>query len=364
MDLKSPNLVYEQLDTYETLFSTELPKILKHSPVFGNDPTLRHLQTVYVIGDGDSLYAAIAVEYAFRHISGVEYIPVPAFEFTQYSLQGFTAEKARRSILIGVSASGGSPFVVDAMQKYRAAFPDCPVVSICGKVGGEIEKNANKIFSVQLNELGRTPGIRTYSASMVGLLAIACEIAEARGFNGSITRKELEDYIVSSAVGVRKTIIEADEKTKDILNLFDGSFITFVGSGPSHGTALFEAAKIVETSGIYAYGQDLEEWNHVEGFAYPVESMLVIHPNIGQAFKRAENLAKSAQELGHKIVLVAHENHAKEIPNDCILTVYGPYNDFLSPLSAFIPFTFLSAKLAEKLGRAMFHTDTDIWGRL
>lgn len=364
MELKLPQLVYDQMKTYKALYAEELPAIMKKEPAFDDDSYIKHLQTVYVIGDGDSLYAAKAVEYVFRAISGIDYRPVPAFEFTKYTIEGFSAEKAASSLLIGLSASGGSPFVVDAMKKYKDYYPNSHVLSICGKVGGEIEKQATEIFSVQILELGRTPGIRTYAASMVGLLAIACEVAEKRSFKGAYSRGDIIQFLEASSEGIEQTLSETLGQGKEIINLLDDSFIAFVGSGPSHGTALFEAAKFVETSGIYSFGQDLEEWNHVEGFAYPLASMLVIHLNPGAAYRRAETLAISASKLGHKIVVVVPEElEATELGDACVVT-YGPYDDLLSPLTQYIPFTLLAAVVAENYGRAMFLTDTQIWSRL
>ena len=49
----------------------------------------------------------------------------------------------------------------------------------------------------------------------------------------------------------------------------DSPVLVMTGSGPSYGTALFAAAKMTETAGVFAAGQDLEEWCHVERLAYP-----------------------------------------------------------------------------------------------
>jgi glucosamine--fructose-6-phosphate aminotransferase (isomerizing) len=120
----------------------------------------------------------------------------------------------------------------------------------------------------------------------------------------------------------------------------------------------------VETSGVYAFGQDMEEWNHVEGFAYPLESMLVIHLNPGVAYKRAETLAISAGKIGHKIIVIVPEELKNIELGDARVVIYGPNDDLLSPLIQYIPFTLLAAVVAEEYGRAMFLTDTAIWSRL
>jgi glucosamine--fructose-6-phosphate aminotransferase (isomerizing) len=364
MEYKSPNLVYDQMKTFKKLYSDELPSIMNQRPIFMDASFLQKLHTVYVIGDGDSLYAAKAIEYAFRDITGIDYQPVPAFEFTQYIIEGITKEQAETSLLIGVSASGSSPFVVDAMVKFREAFPNSHVVSVCGKLDGQIEKVATEKLSVQIEELGRTPGIRTYVASMVGLLAIACEIIETKVTNCLIHRDNIVQFLKETANSVEKTIDEAREKSKLIANFLDDSFIAFTGTGPSHGTAMFEAAKFVETSGVYAFGQDMEEWNHVEGFAYPLTSLLVVHLNPGPTYKRAETLAISAGALGHKIVVIAPEKIKDIAIGDTTIILYGPYDEWLSPLTQFIPFTLIAAIVAEKHKRAMFLTDTDIWSKL
>jgi len=63
--------------------------------------------------------------------------------------------------------------------------------------------------------------------------------------------------------------------------------MVMVGSGPSYGTALFSAAKMIEAAGIFVLGQDVEEWWHVERFAYPIAMPVFVIAPPGRSYWRA-----------------------------------------------------------------------------
>src|SRR5438094_6579557 len=75
----------------------------------------------------------------------------------------------------------------------------------------------------------------------------------------------------------------------------DTATMVMVGSGPSYGTALFSAAKVIEAAGIFASGQDLEEWWHVERFAYPADMPVFVIAPPGRSHWRAGDLAATAR---------------------------------------------------------------------
>ena len=70
----------------------------------------------------------------------------------------------------------------------------------------------------------------------------------------------------------------------------DAPVMIMVGSGPSYGTALFSAAKIIEASGVFAVGQDLEEWSHVERYAYPDDMPIFVIAPPGRSHRRDDGL--------------------------------------------------------------------------
>jgi glucosamine--fructose-6-phosphate aminotransferase (isomerizing) len=69
---------------------------------------------------------------------------------------------------------------------------------------------------------------------------------------------------------IAATAAAIKDQCRDVAGIAAASpALVMTGSGPSYGSALFAAAKMTETAGVFAAGQDLEEWCHVERFAYP-----------------------------------------------------------------------------------------------
>ena len=358
MERRDPDLIMDQLATYKELYSEELPGILLDPGIDKDRSNLKEVRTVYAIGNGDSLCAAQAAEYVFRKSSGVHFCPVAAFEFLHYVLPEIKQKDSSSVLIAGISASGGSAIVIEAIEKARSLFKDIKTAGVYGKNDSPLQRAAEYGESVQLKEMGRAPGIRTYAASVAGLCSIGCSIGEAQNHASSYGREKIASFTMKSREGVMRTIDESMKAGKILASFSDSAFITCVGCGPSAGTAAFSAAKIVEASGVSSIGQDLEEWNHVESFAYPLNSVMVIFANPGTSFKKADTLIRGAKAMGHRVVAVTPDTvHDFDTTADIVLPVYGPYDDLLSPLTQYIPGTVFSYHLAKSLKRAMFMTD-------
>lgn len=356
MERREPELILDQMKTMGALYAKELPAIIRNPKVKGID--YKSINTVYAIGDGDSLFAAQAAAYGFKEISGINYQPFPALEFYHYILPTLGRKDPARCLLIGISASGGSVIVIKAIEELRQKYPQVATIAVAGKDGSALAAGAQYSEPVQLAELGRSPGIRTYAASLAGLFTIACSIGEAKGRKSSLDRETIAGYLEAAAPGVEKTVEKANSLGAETAKLMEGQIISCAGTGPDQATAAFSGAKIVEGAGVFATGQDLEEWNHVESFAYPLETPMLVVANPGPALKRAASLIRTGKALGHKVVVVCPEElHDFDTEADMVLPVYGAHQGLLAPLVQYVPGTVLAYYIAKKTGRAMFMTD-------
>jgi glucosamine--fructose-6-phosphate aminotransferase (isomerizing) len=128
-----------------------------------------------------------------------------------------------------------------------------------------------------------------------------------------------------------------------------------LGSGPSYGTALFAAAKIVEGAGVLAAGQDIEEWWHVERFAHPLDMPLFIIAPLGRSHRRAVEQAEAAGGLGRRIVAVAcHDDISMHRHARMVLPVHGDVREEFSPLLYHLHASHVAAHIAGRLGRLPF----------
>ena len=134
--------------------------------------------------------------------------------------------------------------------------------------------------------------------------------------------------------------------------------MVMLGSGPSYGTALYSAAKMVEAAGIFSTGQDLEEWWHVERFAYPVDMPVFVIAPPGRSHWRAGDLAATARGLGRRVIAVTHADDTEVSRHaHAVLSVYGEVREEFSPLLYHLFASYVAAYVAERLGRCLFQGD-------
>ena len=358
MPVKDPSLIMEQIETVARMYRSELPNLVMNPDVTPHHFRSRAIRTVFAIGDGDSYYAALAAEYLWKEVTHSSFFAVPAFEFLEYVLPLLGRYPPNSVVVIGISASGSSAMVIEALGRIRDDHPDILTVGVSGSRGSALESAGRLCESVALEECGRSPGIRTYAASLVGLFSLACSI-------GTDRRARIARSLAESGAGAVRTCDAVLQAAEPLLSGFSGALLTCLGSGPAYATALFGSAKIVEAAGVSALGQDLAEWNHVERFAYPLESQLWVLVNPGSAYRQAVSILKPARELGHHVVAIAPDGaHDLDDRADIVLPIHGPYHEPLSPLTHYLPLTVYAYCLAKHHGRAMFMTDRNATGVL
>ena len=131
-----------------------------------------------------------------------------------------------------------------------------------------------------------------------------------------------------------------------------------LGSGPSYGTALYSAAKLVEAAGVFVLGQDLEEWWHVERFAYPLDMPVFVIAPPGRSHWRAQSVAALARGLGRRVIAVTHTDDTEVTRHaHMVLPVQGEVREEFSPLLYHLFASYVAAHVAERLGRCPFQSD-------
>ena len=317
------------------------------------------LHRVYLTGDGDSYHAAMAAEMAYESIAEITCEPMSAMRFLEYGADYIPTAFPNDTIVVGISASGGTKRVAQALEKANQVSENVITMAVSGNVDGIVGQQSDRKISVKLPDMGRSPGVRTYSASLLGLLLIAIRIGEIKDryhqAEANAMRRELIDLAEVADATFKTMSVPAKEAAKA---LKDAEFMVFVGSGPSYGTALFSAAKVVEAAGTFAMGQDLEEWAHVERFTYPDDTPTFIIAPPGKGYWRAVDLAKTAKELGRRIVAIVNQDE-QEISGlaEFVFRVPGKMREEFSPLIYHIAADLFGSYLTEELGRNPFQTN-------
>lgn len=358
---QQPELITDQLKTLGNIHREDFKNIDESIRKGFNALELESVHRIYALGAGDSYHAALSAEMAFSEFAKIPYLPISAMRFLEYGADYMPVNFPRDTMVIGISASGGSTRVVQSLKRAKQVSEKLLVAGLVGKVDSPLAEAADKVLSVQLPELGRSPGIRTYTASLMGLFNLAIRIGEIKRYYHMEEANAIRGEIVGMADMVDATYQAAIEPAQKAAQLFKKApFISYAGSGPSFGSACFSSAKVVEACGLFAVAQDLEEWAHVERFAYPLDFPVVIIAPPGKGYWRAFKLAKGVKTLGHPLMAII-EDGDKDISAlaDIVLPVKGHVREAFSPLLYYISGTAFAYALAKALGRSMFMTDNE-----
>ena len=357
----SPQLIMDQVQTLGDLHRESFNEIDRSVRQAFTALELESVKKVYTVGDGDSYHASLGCEMAFNEFAKIVNFPMSAMRFLEYGADYVNVNFPNDTIVVGISASGGSSRVVQALERVKTATTGVQIAALVGNVDSRVAASAQKIISSQIPELGRSPGIRTYTASLMGLMALAIRVGELKRYYHMNTANEYRQEIVDMAAAVEDTVAAAKETAeKAVKACANAPFISYVGSGPGFGSAIFSSAKVVEACGVFSVAQDLEEWAHVERFSYPLDFPVFLVAPPGKGYWRALELAKAIKAMGHPLMSVVDKDDTEiKSLSDYVFPVQGKVREAFSPLLYYQAGTIFSYYLAQETGRCMFMTDNE-----
>lgn len=358
---RGPEAIINQADTLSEIFRTDFTRIDRSVQETFSDEQFRSFDRVIATGDGDSYYAAASMEMAFHELAGISYRAEPALKFLEYTSDYLALDVDQNTLVVSISASGTSTRVAQTIDKAKSIGRHVTAVPMVGKIDSPISNENTLKFDVELPEKGRSPGVRTYLGSLMGLYSLALHIGGARDRLTSRAAEQKRQAVCAMADMAAKTIDACMEPAAQAAKACkDAPFISVAGSGPSHGTAMYSAAKTIEAAGLYTVPQDLEEWGHIERFAYPLDFPVFIVAPPGKSHWRARMLAKAVKLLGHPLMAVI-SNNDQEIAElaDIVFPVQGDVEESVSPLIYAIPGTLFAYHMSLELGRCILMTDNE-----
>ncbi len=314
------------------------------------------IHQVYITGDGDSYHAARAEEMAFENIAKLRCEPMSAQHFLDYGAEWMQNE-GRDTLVTAISASGRTERGLQCLVRARES--KALTLALTGTPGSPFTETGERVVTVDLPDFGPSPGIRTYNASLMGLIVLALRLGEARGAYKGGRVQELLDEVAGLAGMMQATLEAVQAPARAAAEAWqDAPMMMWLGSGPSYGSALFSAAKVIEACGVFAIGQDLEEWAHVERFAYPDDMPVVLIAPPGRSHWRAVKLAEQIKSLGRRLGVVVQDGDTEITRHaDYVFPVMGEVREEFSPLVYHFPSNFFAAYLAGNLGRMPFQSD-------
>ena len=300
-------------------------------------------RAVYTAGCGDSYYAGLACEMAFAQFCRLPVKALAAMPFARYE----AAVAATPSGVFGISNSGEVARSIEAVALARSAGLD--TVAVTGRQDSGIAREAAATVAVPIAPMGRAPGIRSYTVQLVSLLLCAMRIGELRQVLTPADGDGWRQRLVAVADGMEAAIRAADGPARRAAELLgDADDWVFLGSGPGYATALFSAAKLVESCGANAWGQDIEEWAHIQYFNAQERTPTCLIAPPGRSLDRAMELFPHLKSVGRHTLAVTSVNPATlPVAADTFLPVPVAVPEPLTPLVYCLAGELLACHLAE-----------------
>ena len=257
-------------------------------------------QAIYTAGCGDSFYAGLACEMAFARFCQLPVKALSAMQFARYEVDRLS----QHAVLFGISNSGHVSRSIEAVGLARAAGAD--TIAITGNGASGIAREAAAAVAVAIPAMGRSPGIRSYTVQLLSLLLCALRLGELRQTISAADAMAWRQQLRDVAACMEATIQATDDRARQVAERFGAAeHWVFMGSGPSYATALFIAAKLVESCGANAWAQDIEEWAHIQFFNRQEHTPTCVIVPPGRSVDRVLELLPYVKGIGRPTLAVA-----------------------------------------------------------
>ncbi len=250
------------------------------------------ISTVLVCGCGDSYFAALGAEFGLRLWTGRQVRAASSMLAGRYLL-----DKADRSCLVvGISASGEVARTVEVMEQARRGGAQTLALTCTPNSGLASAAGAAIVATLPEHPFG--PGLISYLASLLGLLAVGASLSD------DATRRRLNALVASLPALISEAVGEQSAQGRAFAELAaDAKHGVFLGSGPGFGAAGFSAAKVIESCGLAYHAQDVEEWAHLEYFLRLAESPTWILTTHGRDASRVSEVEAAAHAVGRRLAV-------------------------------------------------------------
>lgn len=252
------------------------------------------LDRVILCGCGDSHHAVRCLEMAFASWTDLDIWAAPALKAARYIIPelGSTSSK---TLVIGVSASGEVARTREAIEMGVAV--GARTLALTGDSNNSLAQTAHENLTLSTPQIPHGPGLLSYLASLLMGYAVTSALSS------KMRRQEIEVCIEEVPSVLNNWCDEQMKLGQQFAEDASDGSVVFLGSGPAYGSALFAAAKLIEAAGVQAWGQDVEEWTHMEYFCEPSNMPTWLLSAGGRSASREAEVMEAAQVLGRRIIV-------------------------------------------------------------
>lgn len=339
---------------------------------------LAKLNKIIITGCGDSYLAAVESIDAFKrylkgsHISVVALRAIDAARFYPFK------DDADDTAIIAVSASGNTARLVEVIR--RGKKHGAMTIALTNAERSVVAEESDLVFltNTPYSE-DRSPGLRSYYASLLSLIVMSAVLGEKIKGEGVFTSKRSlggQHYLLGEKQYVNdlkeKLLIyntrfeEAMERIDDCVYETALRFKTSPGfeciaDGPLFAAAEFVSAKFAEASGDLCSVIDSENYMHVNTFLRPKDT----YGTIVMVFSDEKNVSQvvtsvqTAVGRDRRPLFVVSDKPANELGitaevRSCVIPLPTVEERYIGTLYAYIPGSLLAGYHAMLIGEPFF----------
>ena len=337
-----------------------IPAVLRHTEQQverAADAIAADVDTLFLSGCGDSLYAALASRLAFEKYSGIRVEPIEALEFSRYTVQSLP----QRAAVVAISAGGDKSRTIEAL--LQAKKRGATTIALTGVAESPLASNAAHAIVHNERELRPRPAtssgvfaLGNYLASMLVLYDLAFRIGIARGTLSPDARNAAMAEIHRASAIITATVSAVQDSLMEFAaSVSSAPAFYILGGGPSYATALFGAAKLFEMPQLQGVPVELEEWAHEQYFLTRSGSVCLVIAPPGASVDRAREQMEGAAEMGARTVAICDRNDtATAALAEVHFDIAGELSEEYSPLIYCVPLELLAVGLCRALERPAF----------
>ncbi len=347
----------------------DLPKLVEPQVKSCFGPDLQALMTmaeifdarkIIVTGCGDSYAAAIAmapVVAKYCDCFGVQ--AMRAIEFTRFRTKAqIGIGEPNSPLVIAISAGGGTARICEVLEKAGqiGAFP----ILLTNHPESKAAQCAKRVFALHTPDFpDKGPGLRSYFASLLGLIAFASRMGHVRGTLPPTGPEEFQAAILAYTADYAKVLDQIDGQMFALARKWkDFTKFDFIGDGPEYGSAFFGAAKFVECAGSAISVDDSEDWCHINYFLKnpaAIGTVFMADKN-SPSYSRIRETVGSAVAIGRPVLVVTNGSREDFAPGAevCVVPEAPAGYEWMLPMLDYIPASLLAGYVAALRGEPFF----------
>lgn len=227
----------------------------------------KDIDTIYMIGSGDSYSSALSLKDAVRKHTGISNVSVlDVISFSRF-LSKDKLSKDKNTALIAISNGGETARVIEAIE--RGNKYNLTTILVTNNLNSRAAKEAKYNLLMGLPELEySSPGLISYFSSSLTLLLYSLRLGESKGLVSEDKVQKIKNEIIDLFNKYIDNFDEFERAAKEVAkDISNKDFYDFIADGQRDtATAYFNSAKFVECSGKLINLHDSEEWCHVNTF--------------------------------------------------------------------------------------------------